>query len=384
MGLYNTDVPAAARVTTAARRVAAEDHPWVLGYFPVARMNPYQALLYGQGSARGFAVVACNDLDELRALGCAQAIGCASVAHLHWTAPVLARAETESEADERASAFIDQLSAMKRAGTRVVWTVHNRLPHRCEFPTIETQLRRELVDLADVVHVMTDRTADNVADVVVLPPDKTLLVEHPSYLDAYPTFHDPQLVRYETGFAPGEFVAGLLGSIQAYKGIDEFAAALARAREDVANLRGLVAGIPGTDPESLELIMRLEADPAVRDIPARLSDQDMARLASTLDVMVLPYRATLNSGAALLALTFGVPVIGPRLGHFAELSDRGFCLSYDPGDPEGLVAALRAAPDWAPTVDRKAISDYVHERHGPVVSAEFFTGLRRLLGNAAP
>jgi beta-1,4-mannosyltransferase len=379
VALFSTDVPMGARVTAAARRVSGRDDPWVMGYHPVARMNPYQALLYSKGTEAGFAVVAAQQLSDLSALACATAMGCGAAAHLHWTAPILADTEDEHAADAKASNFLDYLRGLKRRGVSLVWTVHNRLPHRCPHPVVETQLRRELVDLCDVVHIMTVDTPEQVADVFTVPAERSMLAEHPSYLGSYPAHHDPQLVRFETGFEPDDFVVGMLGSIQAYKGIDELMDAVDHVASDVPNLRALVAGIPGRDPESAELIDRLQAEPMIRAIPAKLDDQNMARLTSAVDVMALPYRATLNSGAALLALSFGVPVVGPRLGQFTELEAEGFCLAYDPGDSGGLARALRRARGWAPGVDRRAMRTYVEARTGAVISDRFFTGLRQLL-----
>jgi beta-1,4-mannosyltransferase len=379
MGLYNTDVPIGARFSAAARRVSWHERPWVLAYHPVARMNPYQALLYSRGSAAGFAVVAAQELEDMSALTCATAMGAAAVMHLHWTAPVLANASTEVEAATRAEAFLEYFGSLKAQGTKLVWTVHNRLPHRCMFPNVEARLRQQLVAMADVVHIMTSSTPAELTDVVELPANRAMLVEHPSYVGAYPIHHDPELVRFEVGLDPDDFVVGMLGSIQPYKGIDELLDALPAIIEDVPHLRALIAGIPGRDPDSLELIERLHGTAAVHAIPAKLDDMQLSRLASTVDVMALPYRATLNSGAALLALSLGVPVVGPRLGQFVELTELGFCLGYDPEDPRGLADALRRAPEWVSGVDRQALEEYVTARAGPVVSERFFSGLRARL-----
>ena len=376
MDLFGTSLPIAARYTAAARRVAAHEDPWVLGYHPVARMNPYQALLYGEGTRSGFAVVAAPTSAELAPLACASAMGVGAIAHLHWTSHVLADAKSEEDADARASTFLGFVRSLQQRGIKTVWTVHNRLPHRCEYPQVERQLRTELASLVDVAHIMTEGTPDAVGDLFTLPSDRLLVAEHPSYLGAYPTHHDPQLVRFETGFEPDDFVVGMIGSIQAYKGVDELLDAFAIAAPDVANLRGLIAGMPGRDPESLELVRRLRTQPMIRAFPSKLDDQNLARLVSSVDVMALPYRSTLNSGAALLALSFGIPVIGPLLGQFVELADLGFCLAYDPHEMEGLAAALRQAPSWAAQVDRDAILDYVAGRTGPTVSERFFAGLR--------
>ena len=380
MDLFGASLPIAARYTAAARRIAAHEDPWVLGYHPVARMNPYQALLYGEGTQSGFAVVGAPTSAELAPLACAAAMGVGAIAHFHWTSPVLADATSEEDADARASTFLGFIRSLQQQQIRTVWTVHNRLPHRCEYPEIERQLRTELASIVDVVHIMTQSTPDVVGDLFALPAERLLVAEHPSYVGAYPTHHDPQLVRFEMGFEPDDFVVGMIGSIQPYKGIDELLDAFRMAAPEVPGLRGLIAGMPGRDPESLALVQRLRTEPMIRAIASKLDDQNLARLISSVDMMALPYRSTLNSGAALLALSFGIPVIGPLMGQFVELADLGFCLGYDPEKPDGFADALRQAPNWAAQVDRDAIFDYVEGRSGPIVSERFFAGLRDHLG----
>ncbi len=63
------------------------------------------------------------------------------------------------------------------------------------------------------------------------------------------------------------------------------------------------------------------------------------------DVVVLPYRDILTSGNALLAMSFGRPVIIPRLGCVMELLDDRGAFLYDSGDPGALEAAMRHALD---------------------------------------
>jgi glycosyltransferase involved in cell wall biosynthesis len=253
------------------------------------------------------------------------------------------------------------------------------LPHRCEYPEVETRLRQRLVELADVIHIMAPETVTAVQDLYPLPESRVLRVPHPSYLGAYPAHYSRETVRFELGFDPDDFVVGMISSIQPYKGVDELIAAITEHGPFHPRLRTLVAGMPGQDHASVELVDRLKRTNTITSIPRKLDDQSIARLVSALDVMALPYRAPLNSGAALLALSFGVPIVAPLIGHFRTLVERGYCLGYDPSDPTGLADALRSAPDWARSVDREAIRRDMGALAGPLISERFFAGLRSIL-----
>jgi glycosyltransferase involved in cell wall biosynthesis len=379
MSFYPTDVPVAAEMSRAARGIRWRGDAWVMAYHPVTRINPFQALLYCRARQSGFAPVAVVQAKDLLAVTAASPFGVQAAIHLHWTYSVIAEVSGAREADTRVGGFLDQLGRLREQGVRIIWTIHNRLPHRCEYPEVETRLRQGLVELADIIHVMAPETPAMVQDLYPLPESRLLRVPHPSYVGAYPTHHSRETVRFELGFEPDDFVVGMVGSVHPYKGVDELVTAVTERGPLHPRLRTLIAGAAGSDPASVELWDRLRRAHDIVSIPKRLDDQNVARLVSALDVMALPYRATLNSGAAMLALSFGVPVVAPRIGHFRTLADRGYCLAYDASDPTGLVDALRHAPDWVRGIDREKIERDMADVSGPLVSERFFTGVRHLL-----
>jgi glycosyltransferase involved in cell wall biosynthesis len=373
------DPQTASELARAARSVGRHDDAWVMAYYPVARTNPFQSLLYSRALAAGFAPVGLPQLDDLAGLGSGPLGGARSALHVHWTAHVIGDADHADQARARVEQFVSQLRRLQEQQVRIIWTVHNRLPHRCDHPEVEIGLRQELADLVDVVHVLGPEAAAGVGDLYRLPADRLLLAPHPSYLGAYPTHFDPELVRLELGFEPDDFVVGLIGSIQPYKGVDELIDAVTGSEPLPPRLRTVVAGIPGQDPESEKLVDRLTRTEAIRSVLRKLDDNNLAQLVTALDVMVLPYRAPLTSGAALLSLSFGTPIVAPGLGPFRPLAERGYCLAYDRDEPGGLVQALRQAPDWVGGVDREAMRKDMASLAGPIVSERFFADLRELL-----
>jgi len=97
------------------------------------------------------------------------------------------------------------------------------------------------------------------------------------------------------------------------------------------------------------------------------------------DVAVLPYLRSLNSGALLLALTFGVPVVLPAGGGLAELSDPAYARTFDADDPDGLRSALLAAGDLATPAARSAARSAAEARDATALSRAFLAGLRERL-----
>ena len=58
------------------------------------------------------------------------------------------------------------------------------------------------------------------------------------------------------------------------------------------------------------------------------------------DVVVLPFREILTSGSTLLAMSFGRPVVVPRMGGLVDVVSNGCGFTYDPELTDGLSIAL--------------------------------------------
>src|SRR5690606_17139603 len=218
--------------------------------------------------------------------------------------------------------------------------VHNVLPHASRFLDVEVWLRRQMVEIVDIVHVMAPSTTEETQPHYTLPSDRLIEVPHPSYIEAYPRHHDKRLARFELGYRVSDLLVGMVGSIQPYKGIDVLIEASSRARPENPDLKVLIAGLPGRDDQSASLLRAIDEATHIRCLPRSLDTNEVSLVTSALSAVVLPYRASLNSGAALLALSFGVPIVAPRVGHFRDLIDRGFGLGYENGDVSGLTSAL--------------------------------------------
>jgi beta-1,4-mannosyltransferase len=106
-------------------------------------------------------------------------------------------------------------------------------------------------------------------------------------------------------------------------------------------LRLVVAG-ECLDEGTRELLVREAERGSVMFIDKFIHDDEVAKYFSACDVVCLPFTRVTGSGSALLALTYGRPIVAPRLGALMDLSDNlGYF--YDPSDPEGLRAALESA-----------------------------------------
>lgn len=249
------------------------------------------------------------------------------VLHLHWPERHFDPAHVAS-----AAAFILRLLVARLLGFRLVWTVHNAWPH--EGATLGSRLvRAALVRVATlVVHCEAGRAA------LGSRGRAAHVIPHGSYVGRYPNTLGTEAARAALGLPSTARVLLAFGQVRPYKGLDALAAAFADVPDPAARL--VVAGEPVAGGErALAGIFDRRVHLCLR----RVADGDVQVFFNAADVVVLPYRSVLTSGAAMLALSFGRGIVAPRLGCLAELERTGAAILYDPDVPDGLYGALRRA-----------------------------------------
>jgi len=369
----------------AIRYLEATGHPepLLLLYHPPARTNPFQRLLYQEGWRRGVVALPLADLADAAAIAEVARARVALVLHLHWLNGVTDRAESAEEAGEQATAFLAQLDALRARGCQVAWTIHNALPHDVRFEDEAVLVRRGVVERAALVHALAASTPAAAAPWFAIPADRLVVIPHPSYAGVYPTTATRESARFELGLWPDELVFLAFGAIRPYKGVDSLLAAWrAAAAPSPAPRRLVVAGAVTPGPGADELLLDLAVTPDVAAFPRRIEDSLVGDFHRAADVAVLTRTQALNSGVLLLALTFGLPVIAPRFAAAVELLDERVALLYEPGDQDGLVEALRRAPELVaghPAGHARAIA----ARFDPAeISLRFVDELRRRVAAA--
>ncbi len=350
----------------------------VIAYYPQTPGNPYVGMLYSAGSTQRVTAIPIADLQTLldSRLG---RLGDRLVIHVHWTAPILGPGTTPAEARELGRKFLRQAEGLQKRGARLVWTVHNVMPHECRFPDEEAAFRQELADRADLIHVMCERTAEYVSAYYTLPPGKIRVVPHPAYVDVYPNIVDQARARSELGLKADQTVFCFFGGIRPYKGVDRLLDAFDKVAQTKPESRLIVVGPPGRFAELEAMADRCEADPRIIGNFNRIADADVQLYLNAADVVVLPHRSVLNSGSVMLAFSFARPVIAPALGCVAELLTPDVSSTFDLDDPGGLTAAMIRADEMKAEPFRDAAYRKALAHPIPAISEEFCRVVRELV-----
>ena len=352
-----------------AGRLDANAPTQTLFFYPDYRINnAYQNLLYRDMEnvdARPGTIDDCLELQRKNA-------GEPVVFHLHWTNPIFAPAENPHEAAVRVSDFLGRLANFKQAGGKVLWTVHNVVAHEARYREQELRLAEELCNLSDFIHVHHERVIELASDAFTIPSKKAVVAHHGNYIGALPRDISKEDARKELGIPSDAVVFVMLGQLRAYKGLDELIDAFEQVQQRHAQSWLILAGKP-LQIDTQELRERLSKVPNTVLRAEYVPDEEVQRYLCAGDAAVLPYRQVLTSGSALLAMSFGLPVICPRKGllpTIVEDARNGFMFAdeadslanamirfsaLDEGARDELAAnALAAAQNlsWAETAEK--------------------------------
>ena len=220
-------------------------------------------------------------------------------------------------------------------GIRVVWTVHNVLPHERVFAD-DVAARRRLVDASAGLIVHSTAALDELRQRVGAPAPATTVVPLAPTVAVAPAPPD----------AHGRHMLLFFGNVAPYKGVEELLEAFAHL-DAATDLRLVVAGRCADAGLGARLTERAAAlAPRVELRLRHVEPAEADVLFTQARALVLPFRRITTSSTALQGLARGVPVVIPDLPGLAELPD-ACAVRYD-GSVAGLAAALRtiaAAPD---------------------------------------
>ncbi|SDR05603.1 Glycosyltransferase involved in cell wall bisynthesis [Curtobacterium sp. UNCCL20] len=313
-----------------------------LAVFPAYRDNPYLNLMLLAPRARGWNVLESLRLEHLEQH--LDRLGAGDVFHMHWTAPIVQRADDDlASAQERLDRFRTAVDAARSRGARLVWTIHNVLPHDARHLELELELNRYLASTADAVHVMNADTRAAVAPYYELDPTRVVHIPHPSYQGVYPSTVTRSAAREALGLAPTDRTVLAFGQMRPYKGLDVLVDAVRRVPVADRPVLLLAGRTPDADRATIDALLGDDLR-AVREHD-HVEDVDVQRWFRAADVAVFPYRRVLNSGSLHLAASFGVPSVLPDEPHLrAEFGAEGWIRWFDTDDAVGSLAALLSGP----------------------------------------
>jgi glycosyltransferase involved in cell wall biosynthesis len=306
--------------------------------------NPYQGLLYTEMQRLGVRVSYIGELTASRTLNVLllplevgfRRVAGARLIHVHWVFAFTLPGSHRFPVLRRVTQFwfLVWLKTCRMLGVHLVWTAHNVLPHTPVFAD-EVSARRALVAACDLVVAHSQATLEELAALGAVARRSAVIQQGP----IAPIVSDASL-RALGGEGPRRFF--FFGRVLEYKGVEDLLAAFLAMPDDVAAHLTVIGQCDDLSLRSRLWAMAQRSGTRVMLRLEHVSDEELAHLLVAADVVVLPFRRVTTSSSAMLALSYGRPLIVPDLAGLADLPDRAV-FRYD-GEMSQLIAVLiRAA-----------------------------------------
>lgn len=272
--------------------------------------NPYTSMLYEQMYEIGVEVNEATPRKIFFGAGIA-------IWHFHWPEGALNYKSTVKVLFKLFKLF-SQIYWVKLRRVRIVWTVHNLQAHEQLHPKIEAWFwRRFLANLDGAINLSESGRALSFKAHPILQSKPNFVIAHGHYKGRYPDVVTRTQARRRLGYNEDNALALFLGHLRPYKNAISLVEAFKASSS--CNFRLLIAGTPSSDEMRQQLETACKGEERITTHLQFISTEDIQYYLRAADIMVLPYETILNSGVALLALSFDCPVLAPEKGSLVDL-----------------------------------------------------------------
>jgi glycosyltransferase involved in cell wall biosynthesis len=233
------------------------------------------------------------------------------------------------------------LRIVKQLKIKLVYTVHNVLPHDTgkRFAPVFQRIYQKM----DALICHTQEAKSRLIREFAIDPERVRLIPHG------PLFHDSErrsvkASRAQLALPDNATMVLWQGIIEPYKGLDFLLEAWSKVDAPRLNAHLFLAGtgdshLLGTIKEQ---VSRLGLQKSVRLDFRFVPDEELSAYYQASDILVFPYREVTTSGALMTAMAFKKTIVATNLAAFQEvLRDGESAVFVNYGDADGFASALR-------------------------------------------
>ena len=233
--------------------------------------------------------------------------------------------------------FARNIIAARTLGYRIVWTMHNVLPHDEDYKDLNIMARKLMLLIANAVIVLCEVARQELQqrfgrtrNVYITPIGE--------YFKSEDTRISKEAARENLAIKDESLVFLYFGNIRPYKGLEDLVQSFASIPGE--NLLLLVVGRPNSE-KFRDLIETAASNDSRQKLNLQyVSNLELDKYLSACDIVVLPFRKIMSSSSAIAAISHGRPLIIPMMGCLPEWIPSSCGIFYDHKDRNGLREAL--------------------------------------------
>ncbi|MFX1378930.1 MAG: glycosyltransferase family 4 protein [Promethearchaeota archaeon] len=226
--------------------------------------------------------------------------------------------------------------------TKIIWTVHNLYSHKAFFPKIEKLGKNFFSKKVNYIICHCKNAKRLVQKEFGVNPAKIHIIPHGNYINSYKNSISREVARKKLNLHNDDFIFLFFGRIRPYKGVGNLIKSFKSIHVN-ENLKLLIVGKVFKPQISKILIENTLDDERIILNLKRIPDDAIQIYMNASDVVVTPYIDVLTSGQVLLAMSFGKPIIAPKLGCIIDILDEKGSFIYNPDVSNSLLQSLEKA-----------------------------------------
>lgn len=271
--------------------------------------NPYTWLLYSHLSKLGLSI---DEFSPRRLL-----FGKYDILHMHWPNHQFSSPGT-FQTLLRSAGLLGILSIARVRGTRLVWTVHNLQSHEQYHPIIERWIWKAFTRLVDAYFSLSSSAIEQILrQYPALCKKMSFVTPLGHYRGVYRDDLSKRDARRKLDVAVSATVISFFGGIHPYKNVPSLIKSFSQIGDEGLVL--LITGEPNHESIAEEINSLAKNDSRIRLHLSLVQEDEVQLYLKAADLVVLPFREILNSGSAMLSLSFGCPILVPEIGSMGEL-----------------------------------------------------------------
>ena len=198
--------------------------------------------------------------------------------------------------------------------TKIVWTLHNVLPHDIKSYFFHKMVRSFFGSNCKWIRVFSETTIVAATKKLTLDKRKFIIVPEGDYTTIYPNQMSNNEARKKLKIEPDKKVLLYLGYIKPYKGLENLIHAFSKLK--TKNIELIIAGksMDAHYFNSLEKNISNIKTKNIKLINRFIRKEELQLFYNAADAVVLPFDKIENSGSVIMAMGFKKAILAPKLG----------------------------------------------------------------------
>ncbi|WP_413171242.1 glycosyltransferase family 4 protein [Anabaena azotica] len=263
-----------------------------------------------------------------------------NILHIHWINPYL-KGENLFVFSVYSLKFLLDILIARMLGVKIIWTIHNRVSHESKFIKIELWVRQALSRIVHSMIIHNQSYLSEIASDLKISEKRFSIISYGNFKGIYDCKISKDVSRNYLQIDKFKRVFLHQGNLRPYKGTEQLITAWRQWEENAKDSILIIVGQPLNDDYAEKLKKDIDLTKSIIFIPEFIPDNLLGYYYSAADIAVLPFTQITSPSSLILAMSFSIPVIAPKIGAIQELlGETASSLLYDHTDPNGLMNSL--------------------------------------------